>query len=96
MHEIDIAHYSAALDEIYRLRTALAYEARVTQAHLNYATFPKSRRKVAEQQMARMLAAAVGESARAYSEIGHQSLMFCREQAGMGLLTRGGWEARRS
>ena len=43
---VPLANYTAALDEIYALRRALAYEARVTEAHYEgYKTFPKSRRK---------------------------------------------------
>lgn len=62
----DLARYSAALDEIHRLRNALAYEASVTEAHLDLVTFPKSRRPHADEQVARMRAAARGETRQAY------------------------------
>jgi hypothetical protein len=61
--------YSKALDEIFRLRQALAYEAAVTDAHLGLKTFPKSRRKAAEGQISRMRGAARGEARRTYSEV---------------------------
>lgn len=65
---------SAALDEIFRLRRALSYEARVVEAHYElYKTFPKSRRKIAEEQVARMQQA-VTNSALAYAGTSHLSL----------------------
>lgn len=54
--------YSAALDEIFRLRALMAYEARALNAHLSYKTFPKSRRSIAEAQVERMKAAARGQA----------------------------------
>jgi len=63
-----LAHYSAALDEIYRLRCALVLEARGVEADLELATFPKSRRRWAEARIVRMRAAARGESAEAYQD----------------------------
>lgn len=57
---IPIANYSMALDEIYLLRAALADEARILDAHLDFKTFPLSRRKVAEQQVLRMRGMARG------------------------------------
>src|SRR5690606_24959798 len=52
---------SRALDEIYALRLLLASEARILEAHLVHKTFPKSRRGVAEQSVARMRAAVRGD-----------------------------------
>jgi hypothetical protein len=95
MNDDELAHYSAALDEIYRLRTALAYEADVIAAHLNLATFPKSRRAVAEKQIERMRSAACGNTKDMYADTPSWSLEAARESAGMGLLTRGTWEAQR-
>ena len=45
---------SAALDEIYALRRGLIYEARVSEVHGGYKTFPKTRRQALEDQVARM------------------------------------------
>lgn len=53
-----LRYYSAALDEIYQLRAALASEARIVEAHLDLKSFPKSRRQFAEEQVNRMRAAA--------------------------------------
>ena len=85
-------HYSRALDEIYRLRTALAYEAQVNRAHLGYKTFPKSRRYVAEHQIERMVASAQGQAERAYAETSSSSLSHVRREAGIETLTRHQWE----
>lgn len=52
---------STAVDEIYTLRSLLAYEADVLSSHLSYKTFPKSRREHAERQVERMRAAAAGD-----------------------------------
>lgn len=90
-----LAHYSAALDEIYRLRTALAYEAQVAQVHLDYATFPKSRRKHAEAQVERMMQAATGKAEQAYADTSPASLKHVRRESGIpDTLTRFEWEAR--
>lgn len=91
-----LAHYSAALDEIRRLRQALAYEAAVTAAHLNYATFPKSRRAIAAGQVERMRAAARGETRTAYADVSHLSLRHALGQADAPTtLTRSQWEEGR-
>jgi hypothetical protein len=90
-----LTHYSAALDEIFRLRTALAYEAAVIEAHLGLVTFPKSRRDVAEGQVERMKAAASGNALVPYAGVASWALDSARERAGMGKLTRAMWEAAR-
>lgn len=56
-----ISDLSIAIDEIYFLRSLLADEALIIEAHLGYATFPKSRRVIAEQQVERMRRVAEGE-----------------------------------
>lgn len=87
-------HYSRALDEIYELRAALAYEARVIEAHLQLATFPKSRRRMAEEQIARMRAACRGEVRASYWSVSpgvRQGLMTAAGASPS--LTRGQWEA---
>lgn len=88
--------YSTALDEIWRLRRALAYEARTVEAHYEgYKTFPKSRRKHAEEQVKRMRQLAVG------NHEGHYSLndQWLRDEmvrlGGSQTLTRHQWEAER-
>jgi hypothetical protein len=70
-----LRYYSAALDEIYHLRRALQFEARVVEAHYeDYKTFPKTRRAIAEEQVARMRTAATGKTERAYAGMNQQSL----------------------
>lgn len=56
-----ISDLSIAVDEIFFLRAILADEAAIIEAHLGYATFPKSRRVVAEQQVERLRRIANGE-----------------------------------
>ena len=51
----------AAVDEIYFLRSVLADEAAIIEAHLGYKTFPKTRRGIAEAQVVRMRRMAAGE-----------------------------------
>lgn len=96
MAEVDLHHYSRALDEIHRLRAALAIEARATEAHLAFKTFPKSQRKYAEQQVARMRAAACGDSEEAYREFdGWRKQSALHTVGASETLTRGQWEADR-
>jgi hypothetical protein len=65
----EMRYYSAALDEVYRLRAVLAYESHVLKAHLELKTFPKSRRTIAEDQVARMRATArYGTQGRRHSQ----------------------------
>lgn len=56
-----ISDLSVAIDEIYFLRAMLADEAGIIEAHLDYKTFPKTRRRFAEEQIERMKRAAAGE-----------------------------------
>jgi hypothetical protein len=87
--------YSAALDEIYALRRALAYEATVLNVHLDYKTFPKSRRRFAEEQRVRMTAAACGDRSR-YSDVSSLSLRHAMDQVGASqTMTRHEWETQR-
>ena len=96
MAEIEMSHYSGALDEIYRLRRALAYEADVLVAHLTYKTFPKTRRRYAEEQVERMRAAARGEVLARYAGVSDLSLRSAMDRAGASqTLTRGDWEHHR-
>lgn len=79
----DLINYSRALDEVYRLRTALAVEASITAAHLDLKSFPKSRRTFAEQQVERMRAAARGDK-DSHREFYDRADRQAREDAGMG------------
>lgn len=90
---IKLSHYSAALDEIFRLRTALAFEALVTEAHLGYRTFPKTRRRYAEEQAERMRECARGQALTAFAGRSWQSLRTGLREAGAAeTLTREQWE----
>ena len=88
-----LTHYSQALDEIYRLRGLLAYEADVIAVHLGYATFPKTRRRHAESQVQQMLAAATGSVQQVLSDISDASMRHTRRAHGIETLTRSAWEA---
>lgn len=94
MNDEDIlGHYGRALDEVYRLRRQLAYEASVLEVHLGYATFPKSRRGIAEDQVERMRQAARGEPG-VLTGIADGSLRLCMQEAEAAeTLTRSAYEA---
>lgn len=52
------------------LERALAYEARVVEAHYEgYKTFPKTRRAIAEEQVERMRQAVQGDASVAYAGV---------------------------
>ncbi len=73
---------------------ALAYEAQIVAAYLGYATFPKSRRAVAEEQVERMRAAARGDS-HAYARVASSVRQHVLREAGASAtLTRHQWETR--
>lgn len=93
---VPMADMTRALDEIYLLRAALAYEARTVENHLTRATFPAGRRKVAEDQVARMQAAARGEAHTAYVGVKAGDLQRHLKQAGAsGLLSYPTWKEER-
>ncbi len=75
--------YTDALREIYRLRTALAYEAHVLSKHLELATFPKSRRVSARAQVMRMQQCALGDSVVAYDDVEEYWLDLARDGLGL-------------
>lgn len=81
---------SEALDEIWRLRLALAYEAGGIEAHLGYKTFPKTRRAIAEEQVKRMRLA-VTRSELAYAGKSSQVMRSCAKECGFDHLTRYSW-----
>lgn len=90
---VHVEDYSRALDEIYALRAALAYEAVIMEAHLDYKTFPISRRRIMGEQIARMRESARGLSQRAYSPERRQHFPDSLERAGANeTLTRWQWE----
>ena len=98
MTDEEHAHYSAALDEIWRLRALMATEARVTEAHLELKSFPKSRRKYAEEAVERQRRCALGESQAVYDEFGTPYRRAQSEMRSIGAtdgLTRSSWESER-
>lgn len=97
MPEDDLARaYSAALDEIFELRRALAYEAEGLSATLEYKSFPKSRRTVTEAQTERMREAARGGVQHAYGGVYSAALDSALSRAGApGTLTRHQFEAQK-
>ena len=92
MSEDVVAELSAALDEIYLLRLALAYEAMMIEGHLGLKTFPRSRRGEAEAQVARMRAA-VGSGGEAYRQIERKVMRLEAKRQGFDVLTRAGFAA---
>lgn len=84
--------YGRALDEVYRLRTALAYEAHLLESHLGLATFPKSRRRSAAASVIRMRDSAVGAYASAYASVEDYWLRMIRNDLGIETLTRAQFE----
>lgn len=59
---------SDLLDEVYFLRHILVSEARILEAHLDFKTFPKSRRAYAESSVERMRTAAKGGAISLFRE----------------------------
>lgn len=93
---VDLAAYSAALEEIYRLRCALAYEALINREYLTYATLPKSIRREIVKRANRMHDAARGRVAEAYAGVDSYLMQELMEEAGASpTLTRAQWEAGR-
>lgn len=89
-----LAHYSRALDEIWRLRLALAVEARTAEGILEYSTLPVRARKTLQTQIERMRQAGRGEAGEAYSTVSSASRQWVMEHTGIpARLTRGQWEA---
>jgi hypothetical protein len=86
--------YSAALDEVYRLRTVLALQAMGQAADLSMKTFPKSRRGWAEKRITECQDAACGQSSRVLAGKDSNVLRAARTHAGVPqTLTREQWEA---
>lgn len=82
-----------ALDEIWALRRAAAYEAAALEATAEYRTFPKSRRQVTGEQLRRLRAAARGHVHTAYADRSRASVDHSMRAAGAPVtLTRHQWE----
>lgn len=92
---VPLALYRAALDEIWHLRRALAYEARVVEAQtLDVKALGKGRREILERQVGRMREAADGRVLVAYAGTSSRSLESEYERAtGRQTLTRFEWES---
>ncbi len=84
MSDDELEHYGLALDEVYRLRAALAEEAQLIKTHLG------GRRKWADEQVQRMEAAARGQAIAVYASSGRKAAL--RAAGASGTLTRWGWE----
>lgn len=89
-----LPHYSRALDEVYRLRQALAYESHLLEQHLAVPAFrPKGVRTVMERQIRRMTWASQGGALAAYEVVSPQEMRDAMHEAGMVAgLTRDEWE----
>lgn len=81
----------SALDEIWELRAGMAIEALETLGHTELATFPKSRRKPAAEQVYRQRQAARGEVFDAYRGHRDTQKLALREAGADVLLTQGTW-----
>ena len=92
---IDEAAYFAALDEIWWLRQALAYEAQVVEAQtFDIPRLAKCRREILERRVDAMKAAARGGVQRAYADKSSTHLRSAMRLAGASeTLTRVQWEA---
>lgn len=87
-------HYSRALDEIYRLRLALAYEASVLEVGLDgYATIAKGMRERLERAAERMKAAARGSEGLTHLADLRTPDAVLRSVGASSTLTRAQWEA---
>ena len=89
-----ITDLSVAIDEIYFLKALLADEAGILDAHLGYATFPKSRRTIGEASVERMMRAARGEG-RAVSREGFDARLALMRADAPQTLTNASWAAQR-
>lgn len=91
-----LAHYSAALAEIYRLRIALGHEATVFEAALGYRTLPEGLREQFQRSVESMRAAVRGEEFTYTRMLGPEAQKMVLRLAGAPTsLTRSQWEASR-
>lgn len=86
--------YAAALDEVFALRRALAYESRVITAQtLDVKALGKGRREQVEKSVERMAQAAQGNVARGYAGTSRRSFELAMDEVGgSNFLTRASWE----
>lgn len=90
-----LAHYSAALDEIWRLRVALAYELAALGAALDYQTLPTGVRQRLERVRDRIQRAGRGEDVHATGRLADKQTLLL--DAGIPItLTRHQWENRKT
>lgn len=84
---------SDLLDEVFRLRRALAYEALVVEAQtLDVKALGKGRREELEASIERMQLAALGDSTLAYADVSSHSLRYAvRSLFAKETLTRWNW-----
>lgn len=88
-----LAHYSRALDELWRMRVAAACEAHVVaEKVLEFSTLPKAARRLLVEVSHRTAAAARGEVAAAYRTSAEFEQMVMREAGAPPTLTRAQWE----
>lgn len=93
---VPLALLSRALDEIYALRQLVAYEADIRVADLGYATYPKSRRKVALARIEALRQAARGQAQEAVAGTSYLSLRHAMREAGASaVLTWHAWQRER-
>lgn len=86
-------YYSAALDEIWHLRKALAYEESILRGYLDFSTLPKSIATSIGHQRARMSYAIKRGAQRAYRLIPNEAMMNIVHLSAMpNTLTRWSWE----
>lgn len=93
---IDMRYYSAALDEIYALRTALAIEAAAMNELLRFRTLPLTGVQEIIAARSRMVRSArsVGGSSAVYHELGVEVRTAAMKEFQVPeLLTRAQWEA---
>lgn len=74
--------YSAALDEIYRLRVALAMEARTMESIMTYRTVPKTLVDKFKLAIVRCRAAARGNVAETYAPYPSETKKYALKLAG--------------
>lgn len=88
-----LGHYSRALDELWRMRVAAAYEAYVVAENvLEYATLPKAARQELTGLRHRAAAAARGETAAAYKLSTEWQARVMDDAGAPATLTRAQWE----
>ena len=92
-HEVMLAHYSRALDEIYRMRVVAAGTAQLLATVQDYATLPKGAARTIRRAPANLCDAAQGRAVEVLAETRSESRKAALRAAGADeCLTRGQWE----